>query len=62
MAETCLAYKVRCREEIINDIEVLRRRLACLIKSKGTLDDPDVLAASQALDLALNEYNIWDDC
>ncbi|HWQ74630.1 MAG TPA: aspartyl-phosphate phosphatase Spo0E family protein [Syntrophomonas sp.] len=60
MAETSLAYKLKSREEIIRDIEFLRCRLAVLVKARGTLEDPDVLAASQELDAVLNEYYRWE--
>ncbi|PKM78837.1 MAG: hypothetical protein CVU90_00005 [Firmicutes bacterium HGW-Firmicutes-15] len=42
-------------DSIIVSIEILRRRLADLVERKGNLD-PEVLAASQELDDALNEY------
>lgn len=41
--------------EIINLIELLRSRLENIIALKENLTDPEVLAASQALDEALNE-------
>lgn len=44
------------RQEIIKKIEVLRYQLACLVETKGSMVDAEVLAASQELDLILIEY------
>lgn len=44
------------RQEIIKKIEILRCKLACLVETKGTMLDPEVLAVSQELDLILIEY------
>jgi hypothetical protein len=41
---------------IVNQIEILRQHLEDLVISKNNLTDPDVLAASQALDEALNKF------
>ncbi len=58
-AEALFAYNTRDIDEIIRSIEILRRRLADLLDLKGKLDDPEILAASQELDDALNEYYRW---
>ncbi|MGS0765613.1 Spo0E family sporulation regulatory protein-aspartic acid phosphatase [Syntrophomonas curvata] len=45
---------------IINLVESLRERLENLVTLKESFTDPEVLAASQALDEALNElYRIY---
>jgi len=56
MAEIWLTCSLREMDEIINAIEILRRRLEYLANTKLGFDDPEVLAASQELDAALNEY------
>jgi len=43
-------------EEILTQIEALRKRLNTLIQEKDTLLDPEIVVASQKLDSALNEY------
>lgn len=44
--------------ELINDINKLRKNLEALISEKnGDLLDPDVLAASKMLNAVINEYN-----
>jgi len=45
-------------EEILMQIEALREKLNALIEEKDTLLDPKIIAASQMLDSALNEYDI----
>lgn len=44
-------------DEILTQIEDLRKKLNTLIKENNTLLDPKVIAASQILDSVLNEYN-----
>lgn len=44
-------------EEILTQIEDLRKKLNMLIKEKDTLLDPKVIVASQMLDSMLNEYD-----
>lgn len=44
-------------EEILRQIENLRKNLNTLIEEKDTLLDPKVIAASQMLDSVLNEYD-----
>lgn len=44
-------------EEVVAEIEDLRKRLNELIKEKKDLLDPQVIVASQMLDAILNEYN-----
>jgi hypothetical protein len=58
-AEALFAYNAQDIDEIIISIEILRRRLADLVELKGKLDDSEILAASQDLDDALNEYYRW---
>jgi len=58
-AEALFAYNAQDIDEIIISIEILRRRLADLVELKGKLDDSEILAASQDLDDALNEYYSW---
>jgi hypothetical protein len=41
---------------MINIIELLRKRLGNIIQSPKDHTNPEVLAVSQALDKALNEY------
>ena len=43
-------------EKTINSIEKLRVRLADLVASRGSINDREVLAASQNLDDAINYY------
>ncbi len=43
-------------KQLIISIENLRLKLEVLVEVKGTLGDPEVLAASQELDLVLNKY------
>lgn len=43
--------------EKIRKIERIRDYMHDLINEKGSLTDPDVILASQLLDLNLNEYN-----
>lgn len=43
-------------KKLIIAIEGLRLKLEDLVEVKGALSDPEVLAASQELDVALNEY------
>lgn len=43
-------------EEIANKIEKIRKEMNNLIKRKGNLLDPRVIAASQILDSILNKY------
>ncbi|MGE5391859.1 MAG: Spo0E family sporulation regulatory protein-aspartic acid phosphatase [Deltaproteobacteria bacterium] len=42
--------------ETLRLIEKLRHRLEVLAVSRGTLNDPEVLAASQKLDIAVSHY------
>lgn len=58
-AEALFAYNAQDIDEIVISIEILRRRLADLVELKGKLDDSEILAASQDLDDALNEYYRW---
>ncbi|MBP2032598.1 hypothetical protein J2Z42_001270 [Clostridium algifaecis] len=44
-------------DEILTQIEDLRKKLNMLIKEKHILLDPKVITASQILDSVLNEYN-----
>lgn len=43
-------------ENIMKQIEKLREKMNNLLKKKGSLLDPEVIAASQILDSVLNEY------
>ena len=43
-------------QQLIIAIENLRLKLEELVEIKGTFGDPEVLAASQELDVALNKY------
>lgn len=43
-------------KKVIIAIESLRLKLEDLVAVKGALSDPEVLAASQELDVVLNEY------
>lgn len=58
-SEALLAYNERDIDEIIILIEILRCRLVKLVNLKDKLDDSEILAASQALDDALNDYYRW---
>lgn len=45
-------------EDLRKDIEILREKLELLIKEKAfKLNDPEIIAASQILNAALNKYN-----
>jgi hypothetical protein len=58
-AEALYAYNARDIDEIIILIDILRRKLTDLVELKCKLDDSEILAASQDLDDALNEYYRW---
>lgn len=47
---------IRNQSDMINIIELLRKRLENIIQSPKDHTNPEVLAVSQALDKALNEY------
>lgn len=45
-------------EDLLKDIEILRKQMEALIeRHQGKLTDPEVIAASQILNAALNQYN-----
>lgn len=45
-------------QELLNDIEKLRKNLEELIdKKQANLQDPDIIVASQILNVAITKYN-----
>lgn len=43
-------------KEIMEQVEKVREEMHKMLKEKGDLLDPEVIAASQMLDSVLNEY------
>lgn len=43
-------------KDINGKIEYLRRELEVALQEKGTIDDPEVISASEMLDEVLNDY------
>lgn len=43
-------------EDVLEQVEKVREKMNKMLKEKGDLLDPEVIAASQMLDSVLNEY------
>ena len=44
-------------EALLNDIEKLRQNLYNLINKNSNLEDPEIISASQILNVAITKYN-----
>ena len=44
-------------EALLNDIEKLRQNLNNLINKNSNLEDPEIISASQILNVAITKYN-----
>ena len=44
-------------KDINGKIEYLRRELEVVLQEKGTIDDPEVVSASEMLEEVLNDYH-----